>query len=193
MKYWQEQYESILGSGMSEDERKKQLKALRDAIATAKEGYVNSAQAVMDLLGLGASSEQEATMNMADKITYDQADQLLGINLAQELTLEQILATLRGTSPVISSDGLFDSQGYYPALDSLVGSTQANDEQTRQIASTLQALADVQHTGNDNILTQVAMANSYLEQIQNYSKKIFDKMDMHMASMDSKLSNLSRL
>ena len=118
-------------------------------------------------------------MNMADKITYDQADQLLGINLAQELTLEQILATLRG-----------GSLDYTPMFDSLVGDTKANDEQSQLIANTLQALADVQRSGQDNILTQVAMANSHLQLIRDYSKSIRDEVVLHMASIDSKLSNL---
>ena len=118
-------------------------------------------------------------MNMADKITYDQADPLLGINLAQELTLEQILATLRG-----------GSLNYTPMFDSLVGDTRANDEQSQLIANTLQTLANIQQNGNDNILTQVAMANSHLQMIRDYSKKICDQVELHMESMDDKLSHL---
>ena len=163
---------------MSEDERKKQLKALRDAIATAKEGYVNSAQAVMDLLGLGASSEQEATMNMSDKITYDQADQLLGINLAQELTLEQILATLRGGSmPIIPQSLLSTTQGQ-------------DDSQSQLILASLQSMSGIMSAGSDAMLTQVAMANSHLQLIRDYGKQIRDEVVMHLGSMDSKLSNL---
>lgn len=175
MKYWQEQYESIIGSGMSEDERKRQLKALRDSIATAKQGYVNSAMAIQELLGITAEDKQEATMNMADKITYDQADQLLGINLAQELTLEQILATLQG-KPVLST-----YTGY------------SNDEVSRQVASTLQGMKDVSKVGNDNMLIQLATANSHLQLIRDYSKTMRDEVMLHLGSIDSKLSNLRNL
>lgn len=176
MDYWKRQYESIIGSGMSEDERKRQLKALRDSIATAKQGYVNSAMAIQELLGITTEDNQEATMNMADKITYDQADQLLGINLAQELTLEQILATIQGRSVI-------------PTFTS----TLANEEMSRQVAATLQAMSEVSRAGSDNILTQLATANSHLQLIRDYSKNIRDEVLMHLGSIDMKLTNLRNL
>lgn len=176
MDYWKRQYESIIGSGMSEDERKRQLKALRDSIATAKQGYVNSAMAIQELLGITTEDNQEATMNMADKITYDQADQLLGINLAQELTLEQILATIQGRSVI-------------PTFTS----TLANEEMSRQVAATLQAMSEVSRAGSDNILMQLATANSHLQLIRDYSKNIRDEVLMHLGSIDMKLTSLRNL
>jgi truncated hemoglobin YjbI len=184
MESWQQQYESILGSDVDEETRKRQLKQLRDAIAAAREDYTDQANAIMELFGLTASSNQEATMNMADKITYDQADQLLGINLAQELTLEQILATLRENyvSPVGGGGLTWQSANGVQS-----------DEQIRLISATLQSIADVQQTGNDNILTQVVMANSHLQLIRDYSKNIRDEVLLHLGSIDSKLTQLKNL
>lgn len=176
MEYWKQQYESIIGSGMSEDERKRQLRALRDSIATAKEGYVNSAMAIQELLGITTEDNQEATMNMADKITYDQADQLLGINLAQELTLEQILATLQG-NPTASV------HGYYGA----------NEDLQRQVDVSLNGLSNVNKAGNENMLIQLVTANSHLQLIRDYSKTIRDEVLLHLGSMDAKLSHLRTL
>ena len=121
-------------------------------------------------------------MNMSDKITYDQADQLLGINLAQELTLEQILATLRD-----------DSLDYTPTFDSLTGASAVNEEQSKLILATIQNMAAMMQDRQDGILTQVAMANSHLQLIRDYSKSIRDEVVMHLGSMDSKLSNLRNL
>lgn len=181
MEYWQAQYESIIGSGMSEDERKRQLKALRDTIVAAKEGYVNEAMAIQELFGLTTEDNQTATMNMADKITYDQADQLLGINLAQELTLEQILAELQGKDVLrVGGSGM--------SWQSMTGSQ--NDEQGKLINATLTNFAQMTQQNHDNILTQVAMANSHLQMIRDYSKKICDQVELHMESMDDKLSHL---
>ena len=181
MKRWQEQYESIIGSGMSEEERKRQLTALRDAIAAAKEGYVDNAMAVMDLLGLTTEDSQEATMNMADKITYDQADQLLGTSLAQLLVQEQILATLHGGSVSYTPSG------------TLTGGSVADNEQSQLMLATMQSMSQMMQDRQDGILTQVAMANSHLQLIRDYNKQIRDEVVMHMASMDNKLSHLRNL
>ena len=117
-------------------------------------------------------------MNMSDKITYDQADQLLGINLAQELTLEQILATLRGGSmPIIPQSLLSTTQGQ-------------DDSQSQLILASLQSMSGIMSAGSDAMLTQVAMANSHLQLIRDYGKQIRDEVVMHLGSMDSKLSNL---
>jgi hypothetical protein len=110
----------------------------------------------------------------------------LGINLAQELTLEQILATLQGKD-VISVGN---------ASSSLLGQTAAginNDEQNRLINNTLMNMAQLTQQSHDNILTQVAMANSHLQMIRDYNKRMCDQIEMHMASMDSKLSHLREI
>ena len=185
MKQWQQQYESIIGSGMSEDERKKQLRALRDSIAEAKEGYKSAAASVLDLFGVTGEDSQDATMNMADKITYDQADQLLGINLAQELTLEQILATLRGSAVLPSVPA--------SVLTGASSGQDRSDEQGKIILAYMQTLADVTRAGSEELSAQMAEANSHLSMIHSFSKKICDEVVLHLGSMDSKLGHLKNL
>ena len=109
---WQEQYASIMRGNYSEEERASLLKQLQQAIAAAKEGYAEEAQAIHDLLGTGQSSDQTATMNMADKATYDQFETYLGIAVAQQMATlqgnevrQQILATLRGMTGITSPGG----------------------------------------------------------------------------------------
>ena len=109
---WQEQYAAIMKGNYSEEERASLLKQLQQAIAAAKEGYAEEAQAIQDLMGTGQSSDQTATLNMADKATYDQFETYLGIAVAQQMATlqgndvrEQILATLRGMTGITSPGG----------------------------------------------------------------------------------------
>ena len=111
---------------------------------------------------------------MSDKITYDQADQLLGIELAQLLTQEQILATMHGApiSEIENGGGILknvgdaiasmkdNNIGTATALKTISG-TMADDHQSQVIASTMQSLLDTTRNNNGNILTQVAMANAH--------------------------------
>ena len=97
MEYWQRQYENIISSGMSEDQRKKQLTQLRDTIAAAKEGYVEEARAIQELLGVGSSrDDKSAKVNLADKMTYDQGDEAVGILRAIQIATEQIKERMPG-------------------------------------------------------------------------------------------------
>ena len=109
---WQEQYAAIMKGNYSEEERASLLKQLQQAIAAAKEGYAAEAQAIHDLMGTGNASDQAATMNMADKATYDQFETYLGIAVAQQMATlqgnevrEQILATLRGMTGITTPGG----------------------------------------------------------------------------------------
>lgn len=109
---WQEQYASIMRGNYSEEERARLLKELQAAIAAAKEGYAEEAQAIHDLMGTGNASDQTATANMADKATYEQFETYLGIAVAQQMATlqgndvrEQILATLRGMTGITSPGG----------------------------------------------------------------------------------------
>lgn len=109
---WQEQYAAIMKGNYSEEERASLLKQLQQAIAAAKEGYAEEAQAIHDLMGTGNAQDQEATMNMADKATYDQFETYLGIAVAQQMATlqgnevrEQILATLRGMRGITTPGG----------------------------------------------------------------------------------------
>ncbi|MBQ4393291.1 MAG: tape measure protein [Prevotella sp.] len=109
---WQEQYASIMRGNYSEEDRASLLKQLQQAIAAAKEGYAEEAQAIQDLMGTGQSSDQNATMNMADKATYEQFETYLGIAVAQQMATlqgnevrQQILATLRGMTGITTPGG----------------------------------------------------------------------------------------
>lgn len=109
---WQEQYAAIMRGNYSEEDRARLLKELQSAIAAAKEGYASEAQAIHDLMGTGTSTDQSATMNMAEKATYDQFETYLGISVAQQMaTLQgnevrmQILSTLQGMAGITSTDG----------------------------------------------------------------------------------------
>ncbi|MGX8695471.1 MAG: hypothetical protein ACSW8D_03715, partial [Prevotella sp.] len=103
---WQQQYESIMGGNYSEEERAAMLNQLKQAIAAAKEGYAEEAAAIHELMGT-QHEDQTATVNMADKATYDQFETYLGIAVAQQMaTLQgnevrlQILATLQAMSGI---------------------------------------------------------------------------------------------
>ena len=109
---WQEQYASIMRGNYSEEDRAILLKELQSAITAAKEGYANEARVILDFMGTGKSTDQSATMNMADKATYDQFETYLGIAVAQQMaTLQgnevrlQILATLQAMSGITSPNG----------------------------------------------------------------------------------------
>ena len=109
---WQEQYASIMRGNYSEEERATLLQQLQQAIAAAKDGYAAEAQAIHDLLGTGQASDQTATMNMADKATYEQFETYLGIAVAQQMATlqgnevrQQILATLRTMGGLTSVSG----------------------------------------------------------------------------------------
>ncbi|MBR2236344.1 MAG: tape measure protein [Prevotella sp.] len=180
MKDWQAHYESILNSGLSEEDRLKQMKLLRDAIVSAKEGYVEQAMAIQELMGLNAaSSSQSATANIADKITYEQADQLLGINMAQEMTLEQILYTLRGGIGVTGVGlGLASS---------------SNSETARQIESTLNSMGGL--TSSDSETTReirglIIIGNSYLYDIKTSNEQMLRQFGERLEFIDSKIGRI---
>lgn len=111
LEHWQQEYSKIMGGDLSEEERAKQLKDLRNSIATAKEEYAREANAIHELMGEVTYADQTATMNMSDKATYEQMDQYLGTQMAVLIATEQgndirqqILATLQQMSGLTSPD-----------------------------------------------------------------------------------------
>ena len=109
---WQEQYAAIMRGNYSEEDRARLLKDLQAAITAAKEGYAKESQAIHDLMGTTASTDQTASMNMADKATYDQFETYLGIAVSQQMAMlqgndvrQKILSTLQGMEGLTSSDG----------------------------------------------------------------------------------------
>nr|MCR4810145.1 hypothetical protein [Prevotella sp.] len=180
MKDWQAHYESILNSGLSEEDRMKQMKLLRDAIVSAKEGYVEQAMAIQELLGLNvASSNQTATANIADKATYEQEDKLIGINMAQEMTLEQILYTLRGGIGVTGVGlGLASSR---------------NSETARQIESTLNSMGSLTSSDSETIREirgLIIIGNSYLYDIKTSNEQMLRQFGERLESIDSKIGQI---
>ena len=109
LEHWQQEYSKIMGGDLSEEERAKQLKDLRNSIATAKEEYAREANAIHELMGEVTYADQTATMNLSDKATYEQMDQYLGTQMATLIATEQgndvrlqILATLQQMSGLTS-------------------------------------------------------------------------------------------
>lgn len=115
LRKWEEQYETIMGSDISESERAAQLQDLKRAIGNARDEYTEQARAIQELMGITdttAIGDQEAHMNMADKATYDQFELFLGIATAQQIASEQgndvrkqILSTLQTMSGITSPNG----------------------------------------------------------------------------------------
>lgn len=179
MEAWQQEFERINTSGLSEDERKRQLKQLQDAIASAKDGYASQAMAIQELLGLNASAaeDQKAAANIADKITYEQADELVGINMAQEMTLEQILATLRGG---------VSTAGYATATVA---------EGSGALALELLAAIRMMQNGvsigtNSDIFNRLGYTNEYLRTIRDNNAEMLGAMNEKLARIDGKLARL---
>jgi hypothetical protein len=179
MEAWQQEFERINTSGLSEDERRRQLKQLQDAIASAKDGYASQAMAIQELLGLNASAaeDQKAAANIADKITYEQADELVGINMAQEMTLEQILATLRGG---------VSTAGY---------ATGTVSEGSGAVALELLAAIRMMQNGvsigtNSDIFNRLGYTNEYLRTIRDNSRSQLDDISNTLHQMNGRLARL---
>ena len=106
LKEWQDEYRRIMGDTSADDsERARQLKVLKEAITQYRDQMAGEAKAINDLFGTAEYADQQATMNMSDKITYEQADMLLGVNVAQQIIQQQILDTLQSISGITSPNG----------------------------------------------------------------------------------------
>ena len=110
---WKAEYASIMGGSYSEEERASLLKQLRESIQTAEEGYAAEAAAIHDLMGTSNYGDQEATLNMSEKATYDQFELYLGMQTSMVMMTQQgnavrqqILSTLQSMSGITTgSDG----------------------------------------------------------------------------------------
>lgn len=91
LEYWKQQYGKIMDSGMGQDQRAKALRDLKDEIAGAREDYAQQAREIMELFGTGNTyyGDQQASVNMADKATYDQFELFLGMQTAMMIGQEQ--------------------------------------------------------------------------------------------------------
>jgi DNA repair exonuclease SbcCD ATPase subunit len=109
---YKESLKEIMGDPtLSAEERARQLREL----VKVMQGFVSDkeleAEEWMKLMGTYNPDDQEATMNMADKATYDQFELFLGIATGQELLLAQqkeiqqkILETVQASKGITSSD-----------------------------------------------------------------------------------------
>ena len=113
---WKKRYKDITSdTGLSEEERLKQLRGLSELIAAERESMQGEVSNIYDMLGIKSDNDmedQQATLNMADKATYDQFELYLGIATAQQIALEQgndvrkqILSTLQTMSGITSPNG----------------------------------------------------------------------------------------
>lgn len=106
---WKKQYEAIMGGGMTPEQRAAQLSQLKKTIADAREGYAEQARLIHDLVGTAEYGDQQASVNMADKATYDQFEMFLGMQTAMMIGQEQgnavrvqILNTLQAMGGITS-------------------------------------------------------------------------------------------
>ncbi len=154
LKYWKEQYGKITSDeSLSEKERLRQLKALGELIAGERDNMKAEANNIMTMLGLNQDDTESATMNMADKATYDQFELYLGIANAHLMVSEQhkqisqeILTTLQNMNSLTSGGTNYGEQifmrlgttnEYLLATKRLVGSIEAKMDLINQQLSRL--------------------------------------------------------
>lgn len=113
---WKERYAEIMDNdNLTDEQRTKYLNDLKDSITEAREDYTQRAREIQEMMGITSASakeDQQASLNMADKATYDQFELFLGIAMAQQIAIEQgnavrqqILSTLQTTSGITSPNG----------------------------------------------------------------------------------------
>lgn len=100
MEAWQQEFENIKnGWYRNEADRQAAMDRLRQKIIDARTKYLDDATDILDLFGLTASSkakEQSASISAVERITVDQADELIGrMNAGQMIWEQQRDTTLR--------------------------------------------------------------------------------------------------
>lgn len=141
---WKKQYQKITSDGnLSEKERLRQLKALAELIGSERDSMQAEANSILTLLGLNQSGNDSATMNMADKATYDQFELYLGIANAHLMVSEQhkqiseqILTTLQTIGNVGSG------VNYQELIYMRLGTTNEYLLATKRLVSSIEAKMD---------------------------------------------------
>ena len=141
---WKKQYQKITSDGnLSEKERLRQLKALAELIGSERDSMQAEANSILTLLGLNQSGNDSATMNMADKATYDQFELYLGIANAHLMVSEQhkqisekILLTLQTIGNVGSG------VNYQELIYMRLGTTNEYLLATKRLVSSIEAKMD---------------------------------------------------
>lgn len=121
---WKEEYRKITSdNSLSETERLRQLKSLGELIAGERDTMRTEANNIMTMLGLNQGGTDSATMNMADKATYDQFELYLGIANSQLMVSEQhkqiaqqILSRLESMNGITSPDSVSYGERIYTRL-----------------------------------------------------------------------------
>lgn len=124
LKQWKEEYREITSdNSLSETERLRQLKSLGELIAGERDTMRTEANNIMTMLGLNQGGTDSATMNMADKATYDQFELYLGIANSQLMVSEQhkqiaqqILSRLESMNGITSPDSVSYGERIYTRL-----------------------------------------------------------------------------
>jgi Zn-dependent oligopeptidase len=140
-------YEGFVRSGALLDEpgkeRLRQLKALAELIGSERDSMQAEANSILTLLGLNQSGNDSATMNMADKATYDQFELYLGIANAHLMVSEQhkqiseqILTTLQTIGNVGSG------VNYQELIYMRLGTTNEYLLATKRLVSSIEAKMD---------------------------------------------------
>lgn len=185
LEQWKDEYARIMGNP-NKEERAKLLKQLGEAIAAESVDLKKQANEIKQWLGTYEYEDSQATMNMADKITYDQADMLLGINMAQEMTLEQILATLRG-----GNTGAVLESGFRTFSEMM--SSGGESETSKQILAALQNLGSLNLPDGDTVKEirgLIKIGNGYLCEIRDSNASILQRFGEKLDSIDGKLARL---
>ena len=178
---WKQEYASIMRGNYSEEDRATLLKQLKQAITTAKEGYAAEAAAIHDLMGTANYADQQATMNMSDKATYEQMDQYLGVQMGIYMVTEQILTTLRGGATID-----------IPAV-TLSSFSMATETTAKQILSAIQTMKAATSPDSSTILemrNMMATGNEYLLDIKRSNREILTQFGAVLNSINGKLAKL---
>jgi hypothetical protein len=86
---WKQQYQDIMGGSLTDEQRASQLAQLKKTIADAREMYVDQVRGIQELMGSATYGDQQASVNMADKATYDQFELFLGMQTSMLIGQEQ--------------------------------------------------------------------------------------------------------
>jgi len=108
LEIWKKRYKEITDdTGLSEEERMRQLKALSELIASERDLMKDEVSDILKWLGISDREDQKATANMAESATYDQFELYLGMATSHLMVAEQtkditaqILSTLQSMSSI---------------------------------------------------------------------------------------------
>ncbi len=115
---WKRRYKEITSnSGLSEEERMRQLRGLSTLISQERTNMQGEVNEIYKMLGIKDGQDQNATMNMAEAATYDQFELYLGMETSHLMIAEetkglvaQVLSTLQGLSGITNASQSYGEQ-----------------------------------------------------------------------------------